>query len=135
MANHHADLTVIMKAKDLCRYVMTVTQKCPKHYRFTFTTRLQNLCMDIIENLYLANEIYIGGDNSGARFRQRLELQQKAMTQTRLLAYFSQLALEQQAILPKHYEQISLQSTEVLNFIGAWMKSDRNRFRVQQGIS
>lgn len=129
MANHTTDLSVIMKAKDLCRYIMTVTQKSPKQYRFTFTSRLQNLSMDIIENLYLANEVFIGGENPGSRLQQRLDLQHKAMTQTRLLAYFAQLALEQKAILPKQYEQIAMQSTEVLNLLGGWVRSDRNRFR------
>ena len=32
-----SELTVIVKAKDLCKYVMTVTQKSPKQFRFTFT--------------------------------------------------------------------------------------------------
>lgn len=131
MASHTTDLSVIMKAKDLCRYIMTVTQKSPKQYRFTFTSRLQNLSMDIIENLYLANEVFIGGENQGYRLQQRLDLQHKAMTQTRLLAYFAQLALEQKAILPKQYEQIAMQSTEVLNLLGGWIRSDRNRFRVR----
>ena len=41
---------VITKAKELCSYVMTVTQKSPKHFRFTFVTRMQNLSLDVIEN-------------------------------------------------------------------------------------
>ena len=43
-------LIVITKAKELCSYVMTVTQKSPKHFRFTFVTRMQNLSLDVIEN-------------------------------------------------------------------------------------
>ena len=50
------------------------------------------------------------------------------MTKTRLLAYIAQLAVEQKAILPRQYEQISMQSADVLNLLGAWIKSDRNRF-------
>ena len=42
-----SELVVITKAKDLCGYVLTVTQKSPKQFRFTFTSRLQNLCVDI----------------------------------------------------------------------------------------
>ena len=44
-------LIVITKAKELCSYVMTVTQKSPKHFRFTFVTRMQNLSLDVIENI------------------------------------------------------------------------------------
>ncbi len=52
MQKKQSELTVIMKAKDLCAYVMTVTQKSPKHLRYTFVTRLQNLAMDVLEKLY-----------------------------------------------------------------------------------
>ena len=50
-----SELTVIMKAKDLCSYVVTVTQKSPKQFRFTFVSRLQNLAMEVIENIYRAS--------------------------------------------------------------------------------
>ena len=38
-----SELTVITRAKDLCSYIMTITQKSPRHFRYTFVTRLQNL--------------------------------------------------------------------------------------------
>ena len=44
MERKQSELTVITKAKDLCSYVMTVTQKSPKQFRFTFVSRLENLC-------------------------------------------------------------------------------------------
>jgi len=124
-----SDLAVIMKAKDLCKYVMTVTQKSPKHYRFTFTTRLQNLCMDVISDLYLANETFVGGDNAREQYAKRMDYQRAAMTKLRLLTYLAEVAVEQKAILPRQYQQISMQATTVMNLLGGWLKSDRNRFR------
>ena len=59
MQKKQSELTVIMKTKDLCTYVMTVTQKSPKQYRYTFVSRLQNLSLDIIENLYRANDTIV----------------------------------------------------------------------------
>ena len=38
MERKQSELTVITKAKDLCSYVMTVTQKSPKQFRFTFVS-------------------------------------------------------------------------------------------------
>ncbi len=128
MAEQKSELSVIMEAKDLCRYIMTVTQKSPKQYRFTFTTRLQNLCMDIIENIYLANEMFMKGEHARENYQKRQEMQREAITKTRILAYIAQLALEQKAILPKQYEQISLHSTSVLKLLGGWMRSDKKRF-------
>lgn len=127
MAENKSELSVVMKAKDLCRYIMTVTQKSPKQYRFTFTTRLQNLSMDVIEALYMANSVFVGGEDWKSRQQKRLNLQGQAITKTRLLAYIAQLALEQNVILPKQYAQISLMATEVLNLTYGWIKSDKAR--------
>ena len=93
MAGPKNELSVIMQAKDLCRYVMTITQKSPKQFRFTFTSRLQNLGMDVIEDIYLANETFVGGEEARANYQRRLGFQRSAVTKTRLLAYIAQLAL------------------------------------------
>ena len=41
-------LAIVMKAKDLCTYIVTITQNSPKQFRLTFVARMQNLAMDII---------------------------------------------------------------------------------------
>jgi hypothetical protein len=53
------ELSVITKAKDLCSYIMTVTDKSPKCFRFTLVSRLQNYALDVIENLIMANETFV----------------------------------------------------------------------------
>jgi len=128
MEKRQSELAVVMKAKDLCEYVMTVTQKSPKQFRFTFTSRMQNLCLDIIENIYLANEIWLGGPDVAVKHQKRLDIQHKALTQIKLLAYFAQVSLEQKCILPKQYEQIAKLTSECQGLLGGWIKSDRSRF-------
>ena len=128
MEHKQSELTVITKAKDLCSYVMTVTQKSPKQFRFTFTSRLQNLSLDVIEALYRANDTFVTKENASAR-EKRLEFQHQAMTDLKLLCYFSLLAREQNCILPKQYEQISRQATDCQNLLGAWINSDRRRLQ------
>ena len=126
-ANSERDeLSVITKAKALCTYVMTVTEKSPKRFRFTLVSRMQNYALDIIEALYTANETFV---QAGRResIEHRAMLQQKAQTTLRLLGYIAQLAMEQQCILPKQYEQITRQVYDCRNLLGAWMKSDRKR--------
>lgn len=126
MERKQSELTVITKAKDLCSYVMTVTQKSPKQFRFTFVNRLQNLSLSVIENLIRANDVFVSKKDFDS-IRERQALQRKALTDLKLLAYIALLSLEQKCILPKQYEQISRQTTECLNLLGAWMNSDKKR--------
>ena len=126
----HSELSVITKAKDLCSYILTVTEKSPKRFRFTLTTKLQNYALNIIENLYRANEVFIVRGDTGSQERRR-EYQRQAMTECRLLAYMAQLAMEQGAILPKQYEQITKKAYDVQNLLGAWMKSDDRRMGIR----
>ena len=58
------------KTKDLAKYIITVTEKSPKKFRFTLVVRMQNYILDAIENIYLANSQPIGAE--------RLSLQKKA---------------------------------------------------------
>jgi len=40
MNKNRSEMQVVTSAKDLSSYVMTVTQKSPKHFRYTFVSRL-----------------------------------------------------------------------------------------------
>ena len=122
-----SDLLVVTKAKELCSYIMTVTQKSPKQFRFTFVSRLQNLSLDVIENIYYANEIYIGkGGEKNAE--KRLFLQHHALTALKLVAYISELAMTEHCILFKQYEQIAKLASDCQRLLGAWINSDKKRF-------
>ena len=120
------ELTVVMKAKDLCSYIVTVTQKSPKQFRFTFVSRLQNLAMDVIENIYRANEVFIGAGNQ-SNPEKRLDFQHKALTSLKILAYFAEMAMTQNCILPKQYEQTAKLTADCQHLLGAWINSDKKR--------
>lgn len=124
MAN--SELVVITKAKDLCDYILTVTDKSPKRFRFTLTSRLQNYSLDIIEYLILANEVYVSGGNQ-EYVKERLRLQRQAMARLKMMGYFANIAAQRQCILPKQFEQISKKIYDCQNLLGAWMNSDRKR--------
>ena len=128
MPNQENELTVIIKAKDLCSYVINITQRSPKQFRFTFVSRLQNLCLDVIENLYRANDTFVAAGDREAR-KERLRFQHKAMTDLKLLSYIAFLAVENKCILPKHFEQISRRSTECRYLLGGWLNSDKRRLQ------
>lgn len=105
---------------------MTITDKSPKRFRFTLTSRLQNYALDIIEKLYLANEVYVRNGDVG-KAAERLHLQHEAMTRIKMLAYVAQLAAEQDCILHRQFELISRQCYDCQNLLGAWINSDRRR--------
>ena len=50
--NRQSELLVVTRAKELCSYIVTVTHKSPKQFRFTFVTRLQNLAIAVIECIF-----------------------------------------------------------------------------------
>ena len=126
-----SELSVITKAKDLCSYVMTVTDKSPKRFRFTLVSRMQNYTLDIIEHLIMANEIYVSPGKARSAL-ERLAYQRKAMTRLKLLGYVSEIAMKQGCILPKQYEQITKKVFDTQNLLGAWMNSDRRRYSAQK---
>ena len=111
-------LYVMTKAKDLAKYIITITEKSPKKFRYTLVARLQNHILDIIENLHLANSYERGS-------RARIELQENARRKLILLDYIAQLAMEQECILFKQYEQISKQQAETLMYLNKWATSDK----------
>ena len=119
-----SELRVVTVAKNLCSYVLTSTNKSPKCFRFTLVSRLQNLALDIIENIYKANEIFVRNKNP-QDIQKRLDLQQSALTSIKISAYMALLAREQGCILPKQYEQISKLTHDCQYLLGAWIKSDK----------
>lgn len=126
MAHTDSELQVITSAKNLASYVMTITQKSPKEFRFSIVGRMQGYVMDIVEELYYANDIYVKPEVA-AGWAQRQTHQRKAMSKLKLLAYISQLGMEQKAIQPRQFEQISQQTLATEKLLSAWMSSDLKR--------
>ena len=121
-----SELTIVTKAKELCSYIVTITQKSPKQFRFTFVTRLQNLSLDAIEKIYFANEVLLEKGNA-RNAEKRLALQHSALTLFKLIAYISELAMKENCILFKQYEQIAKLTTDCQRLTGAWINSDKKR--------
>ncbi len=116
-----SELIVITKAKKLAAYVITVTEKSPKRFRAVFVNRMQNYCLDCIENLIEANSLKMDNHKN---IEKRKECQHNAFLKLKMLGYISFLALENECILKKQYQQISLQASDCINLLIAWRKSD-----------
>ncbi len=114
-----SDLYVITKVKDLAKYIITVTEKSPKKFRFTLVTRLQNYVLDCLEMLLLANAEH--------NYETRLVYQDKARSLLSLLGYFAEIASDQECILFRQYEQISKQLADCLLYLGRWIASTTSK--------
>ena len=123
----NSELRVVTAAKNLCSYVLTATNKSPKSFRFTLVSRMQNLALDAVENIYKANEIFVQNKDLKS-MQKRLDFQHSALTNAKILAYISLLAREQGGILPKQYEQISKLVHDCQYLLGAWIKSNKKYF-------
>lgn len=133
---HREDLLIFKQSQELCTYIMKGTQNSPKQFRFTYTSRLQNMSMDILSDIYRANDIYVH-DMRDPRalilIGERQRLQRDALGRVQLLMYFAHLALQQKAITSKNYEQIATQGSQIKGALIMWKKSDERRYKKLQG--
>ncbi|MGN0882908.1 four helix bundle protein [Cloacibacillus porcorum] len=128
MVGKKSELTIITKAKELTDYIFVATESSPKKYRYTFTARLQNKSLEVVETLYAANDVYIGGGESSKRYERRLDLQHKALTDLKVIDYLSFVASERGCLLKRQYEHLSELISDCSNLLGAWINSDKKRF-------
>jgi len=120
------DLIAITVVKKLGAYVIAVTQNSPAKYRGVFVNRMQNFCLEALEELLRANFIRLDKeDNKICREKHQLN----AIVKLKMLGYIAMVAENSGCILLKQYKQISIQTGEAINLIVGWKKSDDNRWR------
>lgn len=117
------ELNVITKMKKLITYITEITEKSPVKYRHTFVAKMDNLCMEIIENLYLANDTNI-------KDSRRLDYQKYALTKLKVLDYVVEVSASNKCILFKQFEIISKMIYECINLLTGWIQSDCKRLGV-----
>jgi len=128
-----SDLVVVTKVKALCEYVLTVTQKSPKQFRFTLVSRMQNLALDAVEHIYRANEELLQASSGGVA-SARLALQHQALCDLKLLCYIAEIAMRQGCVLMKQYEHMAKLAMDCCNLLGAWISSDKKRLTPQEAF-
>lgn len=112
-------LYIFTKAKDLAKYILVVTEKSPKKFRFTLVVRLQNYVLDVIENIYIANCLPLG--------ETRRKYQTKANNLLGMLDYYAGICYEVLCITFRQYSCISKQVADCILYLGKWIASDAHR--------
>ena len=54
-----SELVVITETKRLIEYILVITEKSPKKFRYSFINKIHSLLIEIIELLYEANSLDI----------------------------------------------------------------------------
>ena len=126
-----SDLIVITKVKKLGAYVIAATEKSPAKYRGVFVNRMQNYCLDALQDMLNAN--FIRPADAENR-RLRAQYQTDALIKLKMLAYVAMVAQNAGCILLRQYKQISLQIGETVNLLSAWKKSDEEKWKRTQEV-
>lgn len=124
-------MEVIQKVTELCDYILTITHKSPKEFRFSLVAKLHNYSLSILENLFRANDIHLSSEEN---WKTRKQYQQNALTDIRLLGYMAGLAKNHNCILIKQYNHICGLLYEARNMLSAWVKSDTHRVKNELNI-
>jgi len=105
------EFKTIKKSQDYCKWLMEHTDKFPKSRRFSMAVRLENIFLDFLEEISLAN-----------RRREKLPLLHDAdelLFRTRLLVRMSH---EMKLINTKSYEYSAKSLDEIGRLLGGWIK-------------
>lgn len=94
---------------------------------------MQNTCLDILDSLHIANEVWIDSKNQrpeelAGNVRRRRDFQQGALCAAKRLDYLLTFSREFGAILPKQQEVAASLLGEVNAMIRGWIRSDKERF-------
>lgn len=120
---------ILLEAKKLAGYTLQITSNekhFPKRYRFTVTNKAQELSMDIVNNLVIANEIY---PNTRAELEARLLYQKKARAQCRALLTLVEIAAETFGVKAGTLEEWTKQTATLRGKITKWILTDKERFK------
>lgn len=87
--NDASELMVISKLKKLGAYIIAVTQKSPAKYRGVFVNRMQNFCLDALQDMLNANFIH---QDCAENKQRREKFQEEAIIKLKMLSYVAMIA-------------------------------------------
>lgn len=88
---------------------------------------MDDLAIEIVANVYKANDSFISGYDQANVFRRRLGFELDALSKVKILGTIARVASRNQCISKGEYGVLARLLTDCQNLIGAWYKSDRLR--------
>lgn len=125
---HESELTVILKARELTVYTMTVCsneKRFPKRYRWCMTAKIVNEAQDLLRKLTFANSLRA---DCAEDWQRRRSMQQEAMAHSFCLLTEVNLAFEFFGLPENEIRHWTGLIAEVQRLLKTWQKSDAARF-------
>ncbi|MDE6605154.1 MAG: four helix bundle protein [Clostridia bacterium] len=110
------EMAVFTAAKKLSEYIFVITEKSPKKLRWSIIARLQNSSVELIENLYRANQ---------EQGEKRSDYQKQAVVSLSLIDFYSETSRCMQAITIRQTGIIARQLYEIKKMLSGWMRSKK----------
>ena len=104
----------------MSEYIFIITEKSPKKYRWSIVTRIQNVSVEVVENLYRAN--FEREDE-----QTRVSYQKNAAVALHLLDFYTETARRKQAINNHQMEVISKQIAETHKLLKGWVRATKRK--------
>ena len=108
------ELQLFIKWTEFLKWLLNTTEKFPKKVRFTFTTRIDNLALDILEDII--------------EFRYDKRARQSGFLKINIkfekLRILLRFCYELQYLSNKQFEYAVIHINEVGKMIGAWLKGN-----------
>ena len=116
------EMAVFTAAKKLSEYIFVVTQNAPAKFRWSIVSKLQNVSIEVIETLYLANF---------ERGAERLRLQKVASTKLRLVDHYAEIGYKVKLFPFKRLTFITRSVVTVRGLLAGWAKSTLQRDKAE----
>ena len=113
-----ADLPVFLKWFDFLKWLLVTTERFPKKVRFTFSDRMNELGLAIVESLV---EARYSKDKKAILRKINLDLEK--------LRVLIRLSYELKFLSTPGYEQATKSLQEVGRMVGGWMKQNQTNFQ------
>jgi len=114
------DFPLFLQWLDFLKWLLSTTEKFPKRVRFTFSDRINNLALSVVEDLvearYTAHKISV---------LKKINL---TLEKIRILL---RIAYETQILPTQAYEQAMKSLNEMGKMLGGWIKQQRNSEHAQ----
>ena len=108
------ELTVFAKWEEFLKWLLNVTEKFPKKIRFTFTTRIDNLTLDILEKI-IACKFNPGLRQKGLK-KINLDLEK--------LRVLLRVCNELKYLPHRQYQYAVIRINEVGRMVWGWLKDE-----------